>query len=403
MSAILFLTQLLPYPLDAGPKTRAYYVLQHLAKSHQVTLLSFSRPNDTPAALDHLKGFCHRIITVPMPRSRWRDITSMARSLFTRQPFVIARDYVPAMMREIKQVVDEFPFDYVHADQLWMIQYAMEARRCALLAGRQLRLVLDQHNAVYLITKRMMENTSNPLKRLLLGRESRLLADFEASVCRKCDHIVWVTAEDLAAIKKLKGDELGQSSIIPICVDPSAVEQLDGLTSKPGILFLGGMHWPPNAEGISWFVREVLPRVRVELPEACLAAVGKSPPREIMKSEAVHAAGFVEDASGYWKESRVFIVPIKAAGGMRVKILDAWANGLPVVSTTIGAEGIEVRPGENIQIADDPQAFAGCVVGLLTDDRLARSLAQSGRKTLEEHYNWKNVYRLWDEIYQPAG
>lgn len=401
--SILFLAQLLPYPLDAGPKTRAYYVIKHLTRSHQVTLLSFSRPSDTNSAVEHLQNLCSAVITVPMPRSRAKDIIAMLRSLLTNQPFLIERDYIPGMMRAIKKIVTENDFDYVHADQLWMVQYALEARRCAQAAGKKLRVVLDQHNAVYLIPKRLMAITRNPFTRVFLGRESRLLSKFEATVCRDCDQVVWVTAEDLAAIESLQTVPPDCSTIIPICVDPDLVKPPAGLTELPGIFFLGGMHWPPNAEGISWFVREVLPRIRQELPAAFLAAVGKSPPAEIIELEGILSPGFVEDVSAFWKENRVFIVPIQAAGGMRVKILDAWANGLPVVSTSIGAEGILVQPGINILIADDPAEFARCVIEVLSDDRLAQCLSISGRKTLEEHYDWKKVYCSWDKIYLPVG
>jgi glycosyltransferase involved in cell wall biosynthesis len=327
----------------------------------------------------------------------------MGRSILTNQPFIITRDLVPGMMREIKRIIVNRRFDFIHADQLWMVQYALQAKRLAASAGMDVRLVLDQHNAVYLIPKRLKVNAVNPVMKLFLDRESRLLAHFEADVCQKCDQVVWVTREDLEAIKRIKGDTLIHSKIIPICVDPASVSQPEQLSTLPNILFLGGMHWPPNAEGVRWFVRHVLPLVRNELPEARLTVIGKSPPREITDVEGVQANGFVKDVSSFWKESRVFIVPIHAAGGMRVKILDAWAHGLPVVSTTIGAEGITTQPGNNIQIADDAAEFSRCVLQLLNDDRFAECLSHAGRETLEEYYDWKKVYRSWDEVYQPAS
>lgn len=403
MSSILFLTQLLPFPLDAGPKTRAYYVLKHLTRTHKVTLLSFSRPNDPQEAIEHLKEMCAEVITVPMLRSTIRDVFAMVRSILINQPFVITRDTVPGMLHTIERILKANSFDYVHADQLWMAQYALYARRLTDSENRKLRVILDQHNAVYLIPKRMMANAKNPVMKIFLGRESRLLAKFEVSVCRKCDHVVWVTAEDFNAIKLVAKDGFENSTILPICVDPITVRLQTELSPQPRIIFLGGMHWPPNAEGVKWFMREVLPIIHLKLPEAQVVAVGKSPPREIIDVKNVHAAGFVEDVSAYWQDSRVFIVPIHAAGGMRVKILDAWAHGLPVVSTSIGAEGIAYQNGRDILVADDAEDFADCVVRLITDEWLANRLSRAGRKTLEDNYDWKKVYRSWDEIYQPAG
>ena len=124
---ILFLTQVLPYPLDAGPKVRAYYVLRYLAQRHEVTLLSFVRPEDTCQQLEQLSSLCQQVHTVPMRRSRLRDGLALGRSLLSRQPFLILRDQVPAMKQSLEQMLVEGEFDAVHADQLWMASYAQQA------------------------------------------------------------------------------------------------------------------------------------------------------------------------------------------------------------------------------------------------------------------------------------
>ncbi|MBU1660660.1 MAG: glycosyltransferase family 4 protein, partial [Chloroflexi bacterium] len=188
-------------------------------------------------------------------------------------------------------------------------------------------------------------------------------------------------------------------SIIPICYSPEEVVPIKPLTTQPNLLFLGGMHWPPNAEGIRWFVEEIWPRVRAQRPEARLLVVGKSPPSEIAGVEGVSAPGYVDDVVPFWWDSRFFIVPLRAGGGMRVKIIDAWARGLPVVSTTIGAEGIAYRDGQDILIADAPAAFADAIIRVLKNDTLAQKLAKAGRRTVMEKYNWKSIYQAWDEIY----
>ena len=178
---ILFLTQVLPYPLDAGPKVRAYYVLRHLAQAHDVTLVSFVRPSDDQAAIDHLAQFCRAIYSVPMERSSWRDIQHLTGSLLTDQSFIIKRDWAPKMADLLTSVVAEAspPFDAVHADQLWMAPYALYAKRNH-PGPADLVTVLDQHNAVYLIPQRLAASEPNRAKRVLLRRETRKLAQFEA-------------------------------------------------------------------------------------------------------------------------------------------------------------------------------------------------------------------------------
>ncbi|MBN1220195.1 MAG: glycosyltransferase [Anaerolineae bacterium] len=394
---ILFLSQVLPYPLDAGPKMRSYFVLRHLTQQHEVTLLTFVRDTDRPENIAHLAEFCHAVRAVPMRRSRFRDLKFLIQGLLTQQPFLIIRDELPEMIDALKQLVGAQSFDAIHADQLWMAQYALAAG--AMLP--QAKLLLDQHNAVYLIPKRLAESTANPLKQLFLSRESRALAAFEAEVCHRFDHVVWVTGEDyqaVAALAQAQTNGLAPSTIIPICADPGQVKPVTRASGQKRITFLGGLHWPPNAEGILWFAKQVFPRVRTEIPEAILTVIGKNPPAGLA-GEGVEATGYVTDLSPYLAETTVFIVPLHAGGGMRVKILDAWSWGLPIVSTTIGAEGIDIQPGQNILIADTVPDFAQAVIRVLQEPALAQQLAQEGRQTVRQKYDWRRIYPAWDKIY----
>lgn len=397
---ILFLTQVLPYPLDAGPKTRAYYVLRHLAQQHAVTLLSFTRPSDSPEALAHLRQFCRQVLTVPMARSRGRDGLALVGALLSRRSFIIARDRRPAMQARLRQLLAEERFDYIHADQLWMAQYALYARQ---IAGGAFtgRLVLDQHNAVYLIPQRLAQGAANPFLRCFMRLESQRLARYEVDACRQFDRLAWVTAEDAQALAS-QGFALapGKDAVIPICVDPDEVAPQVEPPAAPTILFVGGMYWPPNADGVRWFVQQVWPLVRAQLPAARFVALGKDPLPELRSTPGVAAPGYVDDLEPYWRGGGVFIVPLRAGGGMRVKILDAWLHGLPVVSTCVGAEGIAYRDGQDICIADQPAEFAAHLLRLLTDGAAYRALGQAGRRAVEAHYDWKKIYPAWDNVYE---
>jgi glycosyltransferase involved in cell wall biosynthesis len=394
---ILFLSQVLPYPLDAGPKMRSYFVLRHLTQKHEVTLLTFVRDTDRPEDIAHLAEFCHAVHTVPMHRTRLRDVKFLMQSLFTQQPFLIVRDQIPAMTDKIRQVIVSEPFDVVHADQLWMAQYALAARA----ASAKPKLILDQHNAVHLIPKRLADGTSNPVKQIFLAREAHSLAVYEPEVCHRFDHVVWVTEEDRQAVATLpEPNTNGQlsSTVIPICVDPTQVKPVVRDSNKQRITFLGGLHWPPNAEGILWFAKHVFPQVRAEVPEAVLTVVGKSPPAGL-DGEGIEVTGYVTDLGPYLAETAVFIVPLHAGGGMRVKILDAWSWGLPIVSTTIGAEGIETQHEQNILITDTAPAFAQAVIRVISEPALAQRLSQGGRQAITNKYDWQKIYPAWDEVY----
>ncbi len=402
MLKILFLTQVLPYPLDAGPKIRAYYVLRYLARQHAITLLTFIRPSDPPEAVEHLQNYCQNVVTVPINRSVRRDVGAYSKSLLSSMPFLITRDRVPGMEAALRGIISEERFDTVHADQLWMAAYALYAHKSAGQSGYQPGLILDQHNAVHLIPARMAQNSANPLIRQLLKREARLMRRYEAQICDQFDRVVWVSGDDLKAVTSYQPSiqkSLLKTTIIPICIDPQIYNPVLPLPKCDRILFLGGMHWPPNAEGLRWMAQNVLPIVREQIPDVELLAVGKDPPADLQNTGGLSLPGYVEDVEPVWGGCRVFVVPLLSGGGMRVKILDAWAHGLPVVSTTIGAEGIKCLDGEDILIADTPAGFAEAIVRILHDDDLASQLGASGRKTVRDIYNWRTIYQDWDQVY----
>lgn len=407
---ILFFTQILPYPLDAGPKVRAYYVLRHLATKHEVTLVSFVRSTDTPGAISHLNDFCHAVHTVTMPRSAMLDGAHLVRSLLNGQPFLIARDRVRKMTELVSDLSGrDDSFDAVHADQLWMAPYALLAKK-NMANNRACKLILDQHNAVYLIPKRLAESEQNPAKRALLRLESVKMANYEESICGDFDDVVWVTQQDREAINALSNGQHRQTDgrktkhrIIPICCDVEGRVPIKRVAAPHRVTFLGGLHYPPNAQGILWYARFVFSRILERVPQAVLTIVGKDPPKELsdlgIPSSNLEVPGYVDKPERYMAETAAFVVPIQSGGGMRVKILDGWTWGVPIVSTSIGAEGIDVRHGDNILIADAPESLIDCTVRLLDDQAFRNRIGLMGRKTVESMYNWRSIYRKWDEIY----
>ena len=398
---ILFLSQLIPYPIDAGPKVRSYRVLQYLARAgHDLTLVAFRRDNDKLEDMRHMSRYCSAVHTVLLRRSHFRDILSLIASQLNDIPFLIRRDDVADMHLLLKDLLAQQSFDAVHADQLWMAQYAL-ALKSYVGSQRKLQTVLDQHNAVFLIPKRLGADTHNPLKRLILNLESKRLARYEATVCGQFDHVVWVTQEDQTAVHQhitSNRSQLPQERVIPICVDPGDKPMIVRQERPCRVTFLGGLHWPPNAQGVLWFAHHVFPFVRAAVPDAILTVIGKNPPPGLA-GEGIEVTGYVPDLQLLLGETGAFIVPLQAGGGMRVKILDAWSWGLPVVSTTIGAEGLTALHAENMLIADDVETFAQATIRLLTEPSLAEQLAQNGRQMVLENYDWRQTYTAWDNIY----
>jgi glycosyltransferase involved in cell wall biosynthesis len=215
--------------------------------------------------------------------------------------------------------------------------------------------------------------------------------------------VVYVTAADRQALAGSAHGGKPIGPVIPICADASE-QGLLNLDAEPTLVtHLGTMFWPPNVQGVLWFAREVWPHVQREVPEAHLVIIGRRPPAGVLalpsEDNSIEVLGFVEEPDPYLKRTAAFIVPLHAGAGMRVKIMDAWAWGLPVVTTTLGAEGIDVRHGVNAMVADDALSFAGATVRLLREPGLREKLRASGRSDLVERYDWRTRYREWDEVY----
>jgi len=392
---ILFLTQVLPYPLDSGPKIRAHYVLRQLAVEHQITLVSFVRTNRESKHAEQLRRYCTEIHLVPMLRSKARDIWHLTRSILNGQPFVIQRDSSTSMRRELKRLAATERYDVVHADQLNMAQYALQ---CPARAR-----VLDAHNAVWTVVRRLCEGTPWGIKRLLLEAEWRKMRRYEGRTCGRFDRVVTVTEEDRDALASI-ADNTPHMRVIPIAVDAETLPMVERTRDSKRIVSIGTMFWPPNVEGMRWFVEAVYPLVKRRVPQASLDIIGARPVPEIRAlprlGKDIRVLGYVEDVLPHLAHSAVFVVPLRSGGGMRVKILDAWARGIPIVSTSIGCEGITgAVHGENILIADQADEFAAQVVRVMQDEDLSMRLIRQGRQTVEARYDCKSLYADYARLY----
>ncbi len=401
MARVLFLTQVLPYPVDAGPKLRAYYVLRHLAQSHDVTLVSFVRTEDTPEAVAHLASFCRAVHTVPMVRSLALNVRAVAKATLDGQPIIIVRDEIASMRRLIRRLVAETLFDVVHADQTSMAQYGLYARRVA-QSGPRPRTVFDVHNALHRVYAQMRADEPSLLRRLYIARERAAFERYEHRLWSQFDAAVFVTDEDRAAVGAPLEDRPGLATI-PICAAPKDRVLVAPVPDPKLVLHLGTMFWPPNVQGMLWFAGEVWPLVVRRVPEARLAIIGRRPPSEVQALDAdptISVLGYVEDPTAYLQQTAAFVVPLHAGAGMRVKILDGWSWGVPIVTTRLGAEGIDITDGHEALVADDPAAFADAVVRLLQEPALRQRLREAGHRKAATAYNWQVRYAEWDRVYE---
>ncbi len=409
---ILLLTQIVPYPPDSGPKVKTFHVLRYLAeKGHRLTLASFVRKHEEQYLQD-LKPYCGEIYPVPIRRSRRADLAAFARSLRSGLPFLVTRDAQLEMRRLVGRLTQQ-PFDIIHADQLTMAQFALQSSGSSRANSHSYpSSVFDAHNAVYEIVQRA-GMTAPLVLRPFMALEAGRIKQYEGRLIQEFDHTLAVSEVDrralLEAAEPVKSYERKKTSprisVIPIAVDSEHLRPISRVEQSQDILSISTLFYPPNADGLRWFVNQVFPLVRNQVPGARLTIVGSRPPRDILElgrrnADCVQVSGYVPDLQPYLERAALIIVPVRAASGMRVRILEALARGIPVVTTKTGVEGIDAVNREHLLVADEPLEFARAVVTLLKNPTLGEQMARNGRCLVEEKYDWQRVLPKLEEVYE---
>ena len=416
---ILFLTQILPYPPDAGPRVKTWNVLRYLVcRGHEIHLASFIRPEEQ-AHLGAVFDLCASVSTVPILRSRPVDLLAWLRSYVSGRPFLVERDDVRDMRELVQRIMASKGVEAIHADQLTMAQFALEANGLSGANGHNPQLTFDAHNAVWTIVERMKQQLP-ALLGPVIDLESRRTKAYEGQIVRAFDRTLAVSEPDRAALIQasasgsngngtlnIDGFIASRISVVPIGVDTKQLNPIPRPDHSKSILTLGTLHYPPNADGVRWFAREVLPLIRDQVPDSALTIIGANPPRDLHRlarnsDGAIDVMGYVPDLTPHLETAAVMVVPVRVGGGMRVRILEGFARGIPMVATSLGLEGIEAKSERHILVADTPAEFAGAVVRLLQDRQLQEEMTASARLLVERKYDWRRVLAPLDEIYCPA-
>ncbi|NLX35939.1 MAG: glycosyltransferase [Chloroflexi bacterium] len=391
---VLFLTPQLPYPPEQGTALRNYNLIAQVARSHTVGLLSFTQRLPSSAELEHLQGFCDLIMTVPAPA---RTLLDRLKTLVcSREPDLAWRLRSSAFAEALVALVIEWQPDVVQVEGIELGRYASLMRTHF---GQRPAIVFDDHNAEYLLQRRAARTDLRQPHRW--GKavyslvQARRLRRFEAQRCRQADAVLAVSPDDAEAIAAIAPDV--DVRVIPNGVDtgryrPGLADTLP--LRHPAVVFTGKMDFRPNIDAVVWFVERVWPQVHAIQPDAMFYIVGKAPTgavRALSGHSGVCVTGYVEDILPYFGGADLYVVPLRVGGGTRLKVLEAMAAGLPLVSTTLGAEGIGARNGRDLLLADDPVAFAEAVLRLLADRRQAVELGRAARAFVERHYDWSAI------------
>lgn len=397
---ILLLTQIVVLPADSGPKIKTLQVLKHLAAHHDIVNCTFAHDAREVQYAEKLGALCSRVVTVPMRRSPGIDARFLLESLVTGDSFILRRDERTAMRAAVARLLREEHFDAVHVDQLNMMRFLPKEWKGA--------VILDEHNAVWQVVERLRKRMQNPMAHWFLGREIHVVRKQESAACQRAQVVLTVSEQDRQALRAIAG-EAAAIEIVPISVDAQNLAPVCAARrpQRNRLLTIGTMFWPPNSEGAIWWLREGYEYLRSECTDVIYDIVGARPPRALQRLASRHPGvrlhGYVADALPFWKETSALAVPLLSGGGVRVKILEAMAMGVPVISTTMGCEGLDVRSGEHLLVADTPQAFASACASVLQDADLAHRLTENARRLILENYDKEVALQALDSVYERIG
>lgn len=385
-------------PVDAGGKIRSYNILRQLQKSHDLVYLShYGGKRDLWYESEIQKHFPGAIpLWTAAP-----DSSTLARlfhylyCLPSRAPFAVRKFTDRSARRKIEQLFQQHNFDAAVCDFL--------SASLTFPASRWNQTMLFQHNVETVLWERMLENESHWLKKLIYRIEAGKMRNYEHTSIGKFQHVIAVSEQDRSYMAQFMPAK--KISVTPTGVDlenfrPGSVPQ----SAQPLVVFTGTMDFEPNVDGVGYFCREIWPLVLKAMPDAKFRIVGKNPVAAVQRlaTETVEVTGTVPSVVDHLQQAWALVVPLRMGGGTRLKIYEGMAVGRAVVSTSIGAEGLEVRNGKDVLIADNPESFAQALITLLRQPELRQRYERAALE-LTRKFDWCVVADQFAEILAGKG
>lgn len=385
---ILVIAPFFPYPLTQGGKITVFNTLKYLCREHCV---SFACLTDLPISdYGPLREYCAEIVVIERKEQTIRDLCTF---LAGEYPFNAVKLHSDIFVRELQELLARRSFDLVQ------IEFSLMWRYAGIFKG--IPCVLDAHNIEYRIIGQNRINCANPLKKVLYAIEERKLKALEEQAWRECDLCFTVSDNESSVIATTLGND--DKLITMVGVDLARFAFQPKQSSGMGLLFVGGLNYHPNRDSADYLLREIFPLIRARVAEVRLNIVGHELWRVeglLPENSGVELHENVPEILPWFRGADLLLVPLRFGAGIRIKILEAMAAGLPIVTTSKGCEGLQVEHGRELLVADDPETFAREVMRLLGDHALRRALAENARTFVSEHYSWETLVQRMSSGYK---
>jgi glycosyltransferase involved in cell wall biosynthesis len=380
------------WPATTGGRVRSLNTISELARRHQVSVITTHGHGDDPDGLQQQLAHCERVVSVPYAvpkRGSASFVASVAGSWFSHYPVDLWKWRVDAVRLEVDKALASGTVDVCVADFLF-------AAANVPMPGN-VPVLLFEHNVEYLIWQRLANLETTSWKRALFEMEWRKLRACEADACRRAALTIAVSDDDRDRLAEMSPGSRVVS--IPTGVNTQYFTPRPGTDVPARLVFSGSMDWHPNEDAVCYFVDTILPRVRAEFPEVSFTIIGRNPGarvRELAAQPGITVTGTIDDVRPSIAEGSVYIVPLRAGSGTRIKIFEALAMAKAVVSTTVGAEGLALESGRHFLAADTPHDFAHAIIRLLRDPARRQALGDAGRALVQENYSWATIARQFE-------
>jgi sugar transferase (PEP-CTERM/EpsH1 system associated) len=395
----LYFSPRICWPILSGAHLRDFYFARHLARNAQLTYIGLVNEDGTGQAELLRQQLGNDAQVIALRRDAAYRPANILRGLIGPTPLNVLNFTSPRVLSELDGILRRQSFDTIQIESMHLIAYARRIRQTA----PQSRLILDWHNIESEILARYAENERNPLRGVYARRTSALSRNVEDELLRLCDaHTVCSEREREVLLRRVPTARIevaGNGVDCDFFAAPGSQE-----SARRDVLFIGRMDYHANIDAALFFVKNVWPLIHARRPELRLVIAGAqpAPPVLALRQQSITVTGTVDDVRPFYRSALVSVVPLRVGGGTRLKALEAMAAGTPVVSTTLGAEGLAVTHGRNILIADGPQAFADAVVSLREDSAQWQELAANARRLVEMTYDWSVVgdvlWRLHEQL-----
>jgi len=402
MPTLLFLSQSLPFPPDTGGTQRTFQVLNQLQREFDVHLIPFSRREHQPtrakreAAQRALSGLLTKVYE-PVPYgcewSRTRRLLDHARSVLSQKAYSHFQYYSPTFEEHLAHALRSHPPDLVHFDTVDLSVYFDS---CSGVPRTCTHHDIESH-----LLERRADNARPSFVGAYIRHQARLIADLERRYCPMYDLNLTMSERDSRRLLDVAPGSKVQEA--PNAVDLDNFQLPEAEPAADSVIFMGPTYLFANRDAVSFLLSDIWPHVRELRPTAELTLIGKNAPgqrAEYGRTPGVRPLGRVESVQPHLGAAACSVIPIRVGGGTRIKILESWALGCAVVTTSLGCEGLEVMDGENALVRDEPESFAQAVSDVLSNPALRRALGASGRATVERHYNWDRVGASIRESYR---